>query len=102
MRYLQRAVAGIRGGIRHSQSSMYAFGFTHVSPVAMTPGGGRGTRQCRAHLFGNNEWIPHDGARDMLSADPWEPKNWKIEPFHHRAEQCAIIIPDFEAFNYSA
>jgi hypothetical protein len=98
---LWQGAAKARQQDRHGQCPMYDFGFTHVSPVAMTPGGGRGTRERRAHLFGDNEWIPHDGARDTFSVDPTEPKNWKIEPFHYWAEQCSIIIPDFEAPNYS-
>lgn len=98
---LWQGAAKARQQDRHGQCPMYDFGFTHVSPVAMTPGGGRGTRERRAHLFGDNEWIPHDGARDTFSVDPTEPKNWKIESFHYWAEQCAIIIPDFEAPNYS-
>jgi hypothetical protein len=74
---------------------MYDFGFTHVSPIAMTHGGSQGTRQRRAHLFTDNEWIAHHG--NDFTVDPKEPANWQIEPFHRYAESCAIIIPDFEA-----
>jgi hypothetical protein len=87
---------------RHGECPMYDFGFTHVAPCAMTHNGSPGTRGQRALLFGDNEWIPHDGARDTFTADPTEPKNWKIEPFHHHADECAIIIPDFEAPRYHA
>jgi len=96
---LWQGAAKARQQDRNGRCPMYDFGFTHVSPVAMTPGGDQGTRDRRAHLFGDNEWIPHDGARDAFSADPTDPKNWRIEPFHHWAERCAIIIPDFEAPN---
>jgi hypothetical protein len=82
---------------RHGECPMYSYGFTHVSPVAMTHNGSRGNRERRAHLFGDNEWIPFDGAKDGFTADPTDPKNWQMEPFHHRADECAIIIPDFEA-----
>lgn len=97
---LWQGAAKARQQDRNGRSPMYDFGFTHVSPVAMTPGGDAGQRERRAHLFGDNEWIPHDGARDTFTADPTNPKNWRIEPFHHWAEQCTIIIPDFEAPNY--
>ena len=76
---------------------MYDFGFTHVSPIAMTHNGAQGTRKGQAHLFTDNEWIPYDGAKDGFTADPTNPKNWQIEPFHHYADTCAIITPDFEA-----
>ena len=76
---------------------MYDFGFTHVSPCAMTHNGSPGTRERRAHLFSDNEWIAHRRAKDGFTADPTDPKNWQIEPFHHHADSCAIIIPDFEA-----
>lgn len=99
---LWQGAAKARQRDRGGQCPMYDFGFTHVSPAATTPGGDRGTRDRRAHLFGDNEWIPHDGARDTFSVDPTDPKNWKIEPWHHRADECAIIICNFEAPNYHA
>ena len=37
---------------------------------------------------------------DHFTVDPTDPKNWKIDTFHHNADNCAIIIPDFEAPNY--
>lgn len=76
---------------------MYDFGFTHVSPIAMTHNGSPGTRERRAHLFTDNEWIAFDGAKDGFTVDPTDPKSWQIGPFHHYADSCAIIIPDFEA-----
>ncbi|WCJ60296.1 hypothetical protein NXS98_03965 [Fontisphaera persica] len=97
---LWQGAAKARQEDRRGRCPMYDFGFTHVSPVAMTPGGDSGSRERRAHLFGDNEWIPHDGARDAFTADPTNPRNWRVEPFHHWAEQCAIVIPDFEAPNY--
>jgi hypothetical protein len=94
---LWQGAAKARQQDRRGQNPMYDFGFTHVAPCAMTHNGSTGTRERRALLFGDNEWIAHDGAKDSFSVDPTEPKNWQIEPFHHHAEQCAIIIPDFEA-----
>jgi hypothetical protein len=94
---LWQGAAKARQRDRRGQCPMYEFGFTHVSPVGMSRGGARGTRERRAHLFGDNEWIAHDGAKDGFTVDPTEPKNWQIEPFHQRAAECAIIIPDFEA-----
>ncbi len=94
---LWQGAAKARQQDRKGNNPMYDFGFTHVSPVAMTHNGSSGDRARRAHLFGDNEWIPHTG--DHFTADPTDPKNWKIEPFHHHAENCAIIIPDFEAPN---
>jgi len=94
---LWQGAAKARQQDRRGQCPMYDFGFTHVSPVGMSKGGSPGTRERRAHLFGDNEWIAFDGAKDGFSVDPTEPKNWQIEPFHHRAEECAIIIADFEA-----
>jgi len=85
---------------RKGQCPMYDFGFTHVAPCAMTHNGDPGTRARRGLLFGDNEWIPHDGAKDSFTADPTDSKNWKIEPFHQHADECAIIIPDFEAPGY--
>ena len=94
---LWQGAAKARQQDRKGQCPMYDFGFTHVSPIAMTHNGAQGTRQRRAHLFTDNEWIPFDGAKDGFTADPTNPKNWQIEPFHHCADTCAIIIPDFEA-----
>ncbi len=94
---LWQGAAKARQRDRKGQCPMYDFGFTHVSPIAMTHNGAQGTRKGRAHLFTDNEWIPFDGAKDGFTADPTNPKNWKIEPFHHYADTCAVIIPDFEA-----
>ena len=94
---LWQGAAKARQQDRHGQGPMYDFGFTHVAPCAMSRNGSTGTRPQRALLFGDNEWIPFDGAKDGFSADPTDPKNWMIEPFHHHAAECAIIIPDFEA-----
>jgi hypothetical protein len=80
---------------RGGKNPMLDFGFTHVSPIAMTHDGSQGTRATRAHLFTDNEWIAHSG--NDFTADPTDPKNWQIEPFHHYADTCAIITPDFEA-----
>ncbi|HWQ90975.1 MAG TPA: hypothetical protein VN673_04835, partial [Clostridia bacterium] len=96
-RALWQGAAKARQQDRQGECPMYAYGFTHVSPIAMSRNGSRGQRERRAHLFGDNEWIPFDGAKNGFTADPTDPKNWQIEPFHHHAEQCAIIIPDFEA-----
>ena len=94
---LWQGAAKARQQDRKGQCPMYSYGFTHVSPIAMSRNGSRGTRERRAHLFGDNEWIAHDGAKDTFSVDPTDPKNWQTEPFDHRAEECSIIIPDFEA-----
>jgi hypothetical protein len=94
---LWQGAAKARQQDRKGQCPMYDFGFTHVAPCAMTHNGATGSRERRALLFGDNEWIPHDGAKDAFTADPTDPKNWKIEPFHAHADECAIIIPDFEA-----
>ncbi|HPS03573.1 MAG TPA: hypothetical protein PLA90_18725, partial [Candidatus Sumerlaeota bacterium] len=94
---LWQGAAKARQQDRKNNNPMYDFGFTHVSPVAMTPNGSQGDRARRAHLFGDNEWIPHTG--DHFTADPTNPQNWKIEPFYDHAENNAIIIPDFEAPN---
>ena len=94
-RALWQGAAKARQQDRKGQCPMYDFGFTHVSPIAMTHNGSLGTRDRRAHLFTDNEWIAHNG--NDFTADPKEPKNWQIEPFHGYAESCAIIIPDFEA-----
>jgi hypothetical protein len=94
---LWQGAAKARQQDRNGRSPLYDFGFTHISPVAMTPGGDKGTRERRAHLFGDNEWIPHDGASDTFIGDPTDPKNWRIEPFHHWAEECSIILCNFEA-----
>ena len=99
---LWQGAAKARQQDRKGQCPMYDFGFTHVAPVAMTHNGSKGVRERRAYLFGDNEWIPFDGAKDGFSADPTDPKNWQIEPLHHHAETCAIIIPDFEAPNSHA
>ena len=82
---------------RKGQNPMYDFGFTHVAPFAMTRNGSKGTREGRGLVFGDGEWIPYDGAKDNFSADPSDPRNWKVEAFHRRAEECVMIIPDFEA-----
>jgi hypothetical protein len=97
---LWQGAAKARQQDRNGQCPMYDFGFTHVSPIAMTHNGSASTRERRAHLFTDNEWIAHDGAKDSFTVDPTEPKNWQIGPFHHYAETCAIITPDFEAPGY--
>jgi hypothetical protein len=94
---LWQGAAKARQQDRKGQCPMYDFGFTHVSPIAMTHNGSLGDRERRGHLFTDNEWIAFDGAKDGFSVDPTDPKNWQIEPFHHYADTCAIIIPDFEA-----
>jgi hypothetical protein len=94
---LWQGAAKARQQDRKGQCPMYDFGFTHISPIAMTHNGAQGTRKGRAHLFTDNEWIPFDGAKDGFTADPTNPKNWQIEPFHDYADTCAIIISDFEA-----
>lgn len=94
---LWQGAAKARQQDRKGQNPMYDFGFTHVAPCAMTHNGATGSRERRALLFGDNEWIPHDGAKDSFTADPTDPRNWKIEPFHAHADECEIIIPDFEA-----
>ncbi len=81
---------------RKGRSPLLDFGFTHISPIAMTHGGSQGSREQRAHLFTDNEWITYDGASDHFG-DPTNPKSWNIEPFHGYAASCAIITPDFEA-----
>ena len=97
---LWQGAAKARQQDRKGECPMYDFGFTHVAPCAMTHNGAKGTRPRRATLFGDNEWIAHDGARDTFSVDPTDPKNWQIAPLHHHADTCAIIIPDFEAPGY--
>lgn len=82
---------------RKGRNPMYDFGFTHVSPIAMTHGGSPGTRAGRAHLFTDNEWIAYNGSKNSFTADPTNPESWQIEPFFHYADTCAIITPDFEA-----
>ncbi|HEY3415053.1 MAG TPA: hypothetical protein VGM51_18620 [Armatimonadota bacterium] len=94
---LWQGAAKARQRDRKGQCPLYDFGFTHVSPIAMSPGGSQGTRARRAHLFTDNEWIAYDGARDGFAVDPTDPKNWQIGPFNHYADTCAIITPDFEA-----
>ena len=94
---LWQGAAKARQTDRQGQCPMYDYGFTHVAPCAMTRQGDSGSRARRALLFGDNEWIPHDGAKDSFTADPTNPTNWMIEPFAHHAGECAIIIPDFEA-----
>jgi len=95
---LWQGAAKARQQDRKGQCPMYDFGFTHVAPCAMTRNGSQGARERRGLLFTDNEWIPHHG--NAFTADPTDPGNWKIEPFHRYAESCAIIIPDFEAPNY--
>ena len=94
---LWQGAAKARQQDRKGQCPMYDFGFTHVAPCAMTHNGSAGTRERRAVLFGDNEWIPFDGAKDGFTADPTDPNNWQIEPIHRHADECAIVIPDFEA-----
>lgn len=94
---LWQGAAKARQQDRKGRCPMYDFGFTHVAPCAMTRNGDPGTRERRGLLFTDNEWIPHDGASDKFTSDPTDPKSWRIEPFHHYAEHCTIIIPDFEA-----
>ena len=88
---LWQGAAKARQQDRKGQCPMYDFGFTHVSPIAMTHGGSSSTRERRAHLFTDNEWVTGPGEQGA------EPKNWDIGPFHHYAETCAIITPDFES-----
>ena len=95
---LWQGAAKARQQDRKGECPLYDFGFTHVAPCAMTHHGSRGSRDKRGLLFTDNEWIPHHGS--AFTADPTDPKNWKIEPFHQYAASCAIIIPDFEAPNY--
>ena len=97
---LWQGAAKARQKDRHGENPMYDFGFTHVAPFAMTHNGSQSTRDKRAILFGDNEWIPHDGASGKFTADTTDPKNWKQEPFYARAAESCIIIPDFEAPNY--
>lgn len=59
---LWQGAAKARQQDRKDRCPMYDFGFTHVSPIAMSPGGSHGSRETRAHLFTDNEWIPFDGA----------------------------------------
>jgi hypothetical protein len=92
---LWQGAAKARQKDRKGQCPMYDFGFTHVSPIAMTHNGATGTRVRRAHLFTDNEWIAHSG--NAFTVDPTDPKNWQIEPFYRYADTCAIITPDFEA-----
>ncbi|HEY3267931.1 MAG TPA: hypothetical protein VGM37_13455 [Armatimonadota bacterium] len=99
---LWQGAAKARQKDRKGQCPMYDFGFTHVSPIAMTHNGSPGVRARRAHLFTDNEWIAYDGARNDFAVDPTDPKNWRIEPFRHYADACAIITPDFEAPVFSA
>lgn len=80
---------------RNGHCPMYDYGFTHVSPIGMSKGGDQGTRERRAHLFTDNEWIAHSGS--AFTVDPTDPKNWQIGRFHECADSCAIITPDFEA-----
>ena len=93
---LWQGAAKARQQDRHGQCPMYDFGFTHVSPIAMSHGGSASVRERRAHLFTDNEWIAHDGATDTYTVDPTDPKSWQIQPFHDYADRCAIITPDFE------
>lgn len=88
---LWQGAAKARQKDRRGKPPVFDFGFTHISPVALTPGGKDVPRKNRAHLFGDGEWIVehHTGGAD--------PKNWRIEPFLRHAEENAIIIPDFEA-----
>jgi hypothetical protein len=92
---LWQGAAKARQQDRHGQCPLYDFGFTHVAPCAMTHNGAQGSREQRGLLFTDNEWIPHHG--NTFTADPTDPKNWMIEPFHQYAASCSIIIPDFEA-----
>ena len=87
---LWQGAAKARQQDRNGECPLYAFGFTHVSPIAMTHNGSPGTRPRRAHLFTDNEWVAGEGGEGA------EPKNWQIGPFHHYANTCAIITPDFE------
>jgi hypothetical protein len=94
---LWQGAAKARQQDRKGKCPMYDFGFTHVSPIAMTHGGSQGTRAERAHLFTDNEWISYNGAGNTFAVDPTDPKSWQIDPFYHYADTCAIITPDFEA-----
>ncbi len=97
---LWQGAAKARQQDRKGQCPMYDFGFTHVAPCAMTHNGSAGTRERRGLLFTDNEWIAHHG--NDFTVDPTDPKNWQIGPFHHYADTCSIIIPDFEAPNSHA
>jgi hypothetical protein len=92
---LWQGAAKARQKDRKGQCPMYGFGFTHVSPIAMTHNGSRGTRERRAHLFTDNEWITGTGSEAA------NPKNWQIKPFFDNADDNAIITPDFELPNYN-
>jgi len=76
---------------RKGQNPMYDFGFTHVSPIAMTHGGSAGTRERRAHLFTDNEWVTAGGEAG------YDPANWRAEPFVDHARRNQVAICDFEA-----
>ena len=91
---LWQGAAKARQTDRKGECPVYDFGFTHVSPIAMTHNGSKSSRERRANLFTDNEWVTGQGEEGA------NPKNWKIEPFYHNAETCAIITPDFEAPNY--
>lgn len=92
---LWQSAAKARQRDRKGQCPVYDFGFTHVAPAAMSHGGSQATRERRALLFYDNEWITYDGATDAYT-DPSNPRNWDVQPFHDHADNCAIIIPDFE------
>lgn len=87
---LWQGAAKARQVDRKGECPMYDFGFTHVSPIAMTRNGAQGIREKKAHLFTDNEWINGDPNQGS------DPKNWHIEPFFHYADTCSIITPDFE------
>lgn len=97
---LWQGAAKARQQDRHGENPMYDFGFTHVAPFALTHNGSQSIRERKAILFGDNEWIPYSGEKSQFTTDPTNPKYWKQEPFFARAEECSIIIPDFETPNY--
>lgn len=84
---------------RKGENPMYDFGFTHVSPYAMTHNGSASTPERKGLVFGDNEWIPYDGSKSAFTSDPTDPRNWLIEPFFEHARQGSLVIANFEAPN---
>lgn len=84
---------------RKGENPMYDFGFTHVSPYAMTHNGSTSTPERKGLVFGDNEWIPYDGSKSAFTSDPTDPRNWLIEPFFEHARQGSLVIANFEAPN---
>ena len=95
---LWQGAAKARQQDRKGQNPMYDFGFTHVAPCAMThgrfaPAPASAAPSFSATTSGSRSTAP----RTLSRADPTDPRNWQIEPIHRQADECAIIIPDFEA-----